>query len=319
MAGGQVSVASSKDAARNFSAPVQVTKEQLNLDWGPDARPKIVVDRKGDIVLAFSIFRDKAFNGQVLTRDPADGGKSFADAEADHLQQRKPALRGARPRRGWNGVRGMARQAQPRSGEGGGKEIRRSRAVLRVVEATAARPIPKRSSRPTIPASAAGSGWHSPAPGGRRRSSGTSSKAAFAITRSWRSPIWRRPAKSAASARRLADRRRARITGRASSISPQGPITSAWYTNGKARKGLFYARSRDEGRTFSAPFPIGRAAAIRHGPMCSPCAAERRWSGRSSMARRRGQYDDLARRRQDVVAAVGGGENDATRPITRCW
>ena len=56
-----------------------MTKEQLNLDWGPDARPKIVVDRKGGIALAFSIFRDKAFNGQVLDTQSADGGQSFAE------------------------------------------------------------------------------------------------------------------------------------------------------------------------------------------------------------------------------------------------
>ena len=31
-----------------------------------------------------------------------------------------------------------------------------------------------------------------------------------------------------------------------------------WYTNGKARKGLFYARSQDQGRTFSDPLPISR-------------------------------------------------------------
>ena len=79
MAGGQVSVASSKDAGHSFTAPVQITKERLNLDWGPDARPKIVVDRKGGIALAFSIFRDKAFNGQVLYTRSADGGQSFTE------------------------------------------------------------------------------------------------------------------------------------------------------------------------------------------------------------------------------------------------
>jgi hypothetical protein len=79
MAGGQVSVASSKDAGHSFSTPVLVTKDRLNLDWGPDARPKIVVDRRGGIALAFSIFRDKAFNGQVLTTRSADGGRTFGE------------------------------------------------------------------------------------------------------------------------------------------------------------------------------------------------------------------------------------------------
>ena len=50
----------------------------------------------------------------------------------------------------------------------------------------------------------------------------------------------------------------ARITDRALRLRRTGPITSAWYTNGKARKGLFYAHSRDEGRTFSAPMALGQ-------------------------------------------------------------
>src|ERR1700761_2781245 len=47
MAGGQVSVASSGDGGKTLPAPVQVTQGKPNLDWGPDARPKIAVDRKG--------------------------------------------------------------------------------------------------------------------------------------------------------------------------------------------------------------------------------------------------------------------------------
>ena len=79
-------------AARASRPPVQVTREALNLDWGPDARPKIAIDRKGGIALAFSIFQDKNFNGQVLYTRSDDGGKSFARAAADHGQQRQPAL-----------------------------------------------------------------------------------------------------------------------------------------------------------------------------------------------------------------------------------
>ncbi|MDU6833073.1 MAG: exo-alpha-sialidase, partial [Bradyrhizobium sp.] len=62
MAGGRVSVASSTDAGKTYSASVPVNEQPLNLDWGPDARPKLVVDGKGGIAVAFSIFRDQAFN-----------------------------------------------------------------------------------------------------------------------------------------------------------------------------------------------------------------------------------------------------------------
>ena len=41
-------------------------------------------------------------------------------------------------------------------------------------------------------------------------------------------------------------------------ISSAGTYHAAWYTSGKARKGLFYARSQDEGRSFSDPVRIGR-------------------------------------------------------------
>ena len=78
MAGGHVLVASSGDGGQSFSSPVQVTKEKLNLDWGPDARPAMVLDREGRISLAFPIFRDKAFNGEVLVTHSSDGGRSFA-------------------------------------------------------------------------------------------------------------------------------------------------------------------------------------------------------------------------------------------------
>jgi hypothetical protein len=93
MAGGQVSVASSKDHGHSFSEPAVVAKERLNLDWGPDARPKMVVDRNGGIALAFSIFRDNAFNGQVLYTRSTDGGKSFAELRPITVAT-QPALRG---------------------------------------------------------------------------------------------------------------------------------------------------------------------------------------------------------------------------------
>jgi hypothetical protein len=57
-----------------------VHQQPLELDWGPDARPKIVVDRDEHIFVAFAIFKDKAFNGQVLYARSTDGGRSFAPA-----------------------------------------------------------------------------------------------------------------------------------------------------------------------------------------------------------------------------------------------
>ena len=134
MAGGQISVASSKDQGRSFSTPVQVTKEKLNLDWGPDARPQIVVEKNGGIALAFSIFRDKAFNGQVLATRSIDGGQSFAELQpitSSNESQRFAALgldADGSVFAAWIDKRNRV------PAHAGGQEIRRGRAVLRVIE-----------------------------------------------------------------------------------------------------------------------------------------------------------------------------------------
>jgi hypothetical protein len=74
----QIFVSRSGDKGRTFSQPVVVTPGGQTLDWGPDARPKIVVDGAGRIVLAYAIFRDKHFNGEVFFTRSIDGGATFA-------------------------------------------------------------------------------------------------------------------------------------------------------------------------------------------------------------------------------------------------
>ena len=78
------------------------------------------------------------------------------------------------------------------------------------------------------------------------------------------------------------------------SISPAGTYHVAWYTNGKARKGLFYARSDDEGGLLQSasarPFRPQSDAAVRaDGPA-------RRHHGLEGVRRREnlGQRDDFA-------------------------
>ena len=127
-------MASSNDAGRSFSTPVQVTKEKLNLDWGPDARPQIVVEKNGGIALAFSLFRDKAFNGQVLATKSADGGKSFAEPKpitSNNESQRFVALgldADGSVFSAWIDKRNRVPAKQER------QEVRGGRVVLRVVE-----------------------------------------------------------------------------------------------------------------------------------------------------------------------------------------
>ena len=73
----RVVVVRSGDLGRSFSAPLAVTPEPMNLDWGPDARPHIAVDQKGGLVVTFAIFQDKNFNGRAFFTRSTDNGATF--------------------------------------------------------------------------------------------------------------------------------------------------------------------------------------------------------------------------------------------------
>jgi hypothetical protein len=73
----RVVVVKSNDLGRSFSAPVAVTPQPMNLDWGPDARARIAVDPKGGVVVTFAIFQDKRFNGRAFSARSSDNGVSF--------------------------------------------------------------------------------------------------------------------------------------------------------------------------------------------------------------------------------------------------
>ena len=60
----------------------------MNLDWGPDARARIVVDPMGHLVVTFGTFRDTHFNGRAYFARSSDGGETFSsavDVDADRL------------------------------------------------------------------------------------------------------------------------------------------------------------------------------------------------------------------------------------------
>ncbi len=257
MAGGQVSVASSKDGGRSYSAPVLVTKERLNLDSGPDARPKITVDHNGGIALAFAIFKDKAFNGQVLYTRSADGGKSFAELRpitSSNESQRFEALAldgDGTVFAAWLDKRNRV-PAQQRgqkydgaglffasSNDGGATYSESLLAQDNTCECCRLGLAFAGPGRPVVVFRKIFEG------GVRDHAIVTFSDPAMPgeVHRvSW--DDWQIAA--------------CPHHGPSLSISAAGTYHVAWYTNGKVRKGLFYARSRDGGKTFSAPVPIGR-------------------------------------------------------------
>lgn len=256
MAGGKISVASSHDAGKSFSAQVDVTPERLNLDWGPDARPKIAIDRKGRIALAFSIFRDKAFNGQVLFTHSDDGGKSFAAARpitANNESQRFEAIgfdNDGELFAAWLDKRNRvpAREAGRKydgaalffaSSRDGGTSYSDARmAIDNTCECCRLGLAFDPQNHPVVV-------FRNIFEGGVR----DHAVIAFA------------DAATAGEARRVSvdDWQIAACPhhGPSLTIAPNRSYHVSWFTNGKARKGLFYASSRDGGKSFSAALAIG--------------------------------------------------------------
>lgn len=74
---GRIVVSRSSDLGKSFSEPAAVTPQPMSLDWGPDARARIAVDAKGGLIVTFAIFQDTHFNGRACFARSSDGGASF--------------------------------------------------------------------------------------------------------------------------------------------------------------------------------------------------------------------------------------------------
>lgn len=257
MAGGQISVARSTDQGKSFSVPVQVTRERLNLDWGPDARPKLAIDAKGDIALAFSVFRDQAFNGQVLTARSTDGGRSFTPPKpitANNESQRFEAI-GFDPAGAvfavWLDKRNrVPAQQRGQKYDGAGLFFASSS------DGGATYSDARLAADNTCECCRLGfafDGMGHPVVVFRNIFEGGVRDHAIVTFTDLATPgelhrvshdDWQIAA--------------CPHQGPSLTISPEGTYHVTWYTNGKVRKGLFYAQSRDGGKTFSDPRPIGQ-------------------------------------------------------------
>lgn len=76
-AGGRVSIAKSTDLAKSFGPAVTLSPTELPLDNGPDARPKIAVAPGGRLIVTFAT-RDDKYNGHAFIARSADVGLTFS-------------------------------------------------------------------------------------------------------------------------------------------------------------------------------------------------------------------------------------------------
>jgi len=257
-AGGHVLVARSTDLGRTFTPSVAVNAQPMRLDSGPDARPKIVVTREGRIVVAFGTFKDSAFNGQVFMSYSRDGGATFAPPQpltADQESQRFETValdvdgsvffawldkrnRAPAKLRGESYAGAALAFAWSKDGGASAWETRIAYdntcecCRLGVAFTGPGRPVVlfRKIFEGGIRDHAVVTFSDPTTPGPIRRVS----------VDDWRIDACPHHGPSLA-------------------IAADGTYHAAWYTNSRTRRGLFYARSADEGASFSAPMAIGAA------------------------------------------------------------
>ena len=277
-AGERVLVARSADLGRTFTPATAVTRESQQLDWGPDARPKIVIHKDDRISVAYAVFKDKAFNGQVYYAYSTDEGRSFApprpitsDPESQRFEtlaldpdgrlfaawldkrNRAPArskgekYTGAALAFAWidgdRNILGEARLAQDNTCEC---------CRLGVAFAGAGKPVLlfRNVFDGMVRDHAVVTFSDAATPGPVMRVSEDD----------WKTDACPHHGPSLA-------------------VSPRGTYHAAWFTGGRVRQGLFYARSEDGGRSFSDPMPVGDAErqAARPSVLAGPRAAWLAW------------------------------------------
>ncbi len=255
-ANGKVFVAHSSDLGRSVSSPVAITPEPLLLDTGPDARPAIAIDRQGRIFVSYAIFKDRNYNGEVFFSRSLDGGKTFSPPRplVDNTASQRFQALAIDPQGGlfaaWLDKRNVAiaaRDGRPYPGAAlafswsrdGGASFSPSR-------------IAHDNTCECCRIGVAFAGPGHPVVLFRNIFGGTVRDHAI-IT-------FTDPDTPGPLARVSVDDWKIDACphqGPSLAISPAGIYHAVWFTEGNARKGLFYARSVNGGRTFSEPLALG--------------------------------------------------------------
>ncbi len=258
-AGGQVSVARSTDHGKSFAPAVAVNATVARLDNGPDSRPAIAVDAKGNVFVAYAIFKDDKYNGQVVYARSIDGGAHFSiptPITGNPESQRFSALAfdpAGHLFAAWIDKR--ARAAARKAGKDytggaiayawwdGAKDKFTDAKILREQSCECCR----------IGLAFAGPGkpvvvFRNIFDGGVRdhavsvfADAGTPGPIERVSVDDWKIDACPHHGPTAV-------------------VSDDGALHVAWFTQGAVRKGLFYAHSTDGGRSFSAPVGFGNAA-----------------------------------------------------------
>jgi hypothetical protein len=255
--GGRVSVAHSADQGRHLSEPVSVTPDPVLIDNGPDSRPVLAVDAAGRVTVAYAVFKDRAWNGEVRVSRSTDGGRHFSAAEP--IAPESPSQRfqgmaidaGGRIFAAWLDKRTVAparARGEPHAG-----------AALAFAWSDGDHFKPARiAADDTCECCRLGLGFAGagrPVVAFRNIFPGSERDHALIVFQDPDTP---------GPLHRISEDHWAiegcPHQGPALAVGGGGTLHVAWFTGGPVRQGLFHARSTDAGETFSTPLPIGDPA-----------------------------------------------------------
>lgn len=257
-ANGAVSVASSTDGGAHFGAAVVVGSPGKRLDANADAHPQIAIDGAGRVAVAYSVFKDDRWNAQVMVSTSKDGA-AFSPPRSlsqDAASQRFPVTAFepdgtlfiawldkrtvAQARRRGTSQPGAA-LAYAWSHDAGATFVNEAIAADHTCECCRLDLAFDAARHPVI--------LFRKIYGERERD-----HAVLTFDDDGRPTEARRVAVDHWEIDGCPHQ------GPALAVSADGVWHAAWFTAGDARQGLFYARSTDDGRSFSTPQSVGDAS-----------------------------------------------------------
>ena len=255
-AGGSVSVAQSDDMGKSFGPAVIIGEHGKSLDTGADSRPQIVADDRGNVFLAYAFFKDSNWNAQINVAQSSDWGHTFSTPRSlvnDGSSQRFPsAIKRpdgsifiawidkrlvAQAKKSGHSVLGGS-IAYAFSNDGGD-----TFSPERIANESSCECC--RIGAANDPQGGVAIIYRAIFPGGvRDHASQIISQTAMGKVQRVSHDEWKTDA--------------CPHHGPTIAVSGSGKMHVAWFTQGKARSGVFYANSNNQGATYSKPIRIGK-------------------------------------------------------------
>ena len=259
--GGAISIARSTNLGVNFEPRTEIAQHGAFLDTGPDARPQLVRDKQNNLVIAYGFFRDKNWNAQANVVRSVDEGKSFSapvPISQDATSQRFPSL--LTDPEGQIFASWIDKRLVAQANKSGKKQVGGSIAYAW-------------SSDGAQTFSQEGIAQASSCECCRIASALTPDGLPVILYRAiFEGSVRDHAAQTFTSRSQPGPTRRVAVDawatdscphhGPALAVSAAGVQHVAWFTQGSARTGSFYARSTDQGKSYSNPVAIGNPEAM---------------------------------------------------------